>query len=235
MTYSVDQLKGLMSSKGGIAMGNVYRVILPSLPGATSTDVNLLCSRVNIPGKQVVTYDREIGHKMEKIAYRQLYEDVTMTFFLLNDYGVRNYFDTWTDAIVDQDSYQIKYKNTYTKQIKIQQLKKGIGFPVYSTPLGLPLLPAEIQNRLPSIGGFDLAQGTFDLDFITDDKVVYEVSLEEAFPTTITGVELGNANGEILEFNVTFSYTKYNITKSRQATPNSDFITSQLSTLLTNI
>jgi hypothetical protein len=63
---------------------------------------------------------------------------------------------------------------------------------------------------------------------------VYEVFLEEAFPTTITGVELGNANGEILEFNVTFSYTKYK-TKSRQATPTSDFIKSQLGTLLTNI
>lgn len=235
MTFSVDQMKSVISKKGGLANANVYRVQLPSLKGATSEEVNLLCTRVNLPGKQIATYDREIGGKTEKVAYRNLYGDVTMTFLLLNDYGVRSYFEEWTKAIVDPDTYEMGYKDEYRSQIKIQQLKKGIGLPIYSTPLGLPYMPSEIQNRLPSILGFDLARGQFDLDFITGDQVVYEVTLDNAFPTTISDVELSNAaNDQILEFNVSFSYTKYN-TRNRQATPGADFAKSAIGTLLTRL
>ena len=172
MAYSVDQMKSLISRKGGTANPTVFRVQLPSIAGVTSSDVNLLCTAVNIPGKQIATYDREIGGKMEKVAYRNLYGDVTMTFLLLNDYGIRNYFEEWMKLIVDPDTYEMGYKSEYTSQIKIEQLRKGIGLPVYSTPIGLPYLPSEIQNRLPSILGLDLARGQFDLNFITGDQVV---------------------------------------------------------------
>ena len=235
MAYSVDQMKSLISRKGGTAQPTVFRVQLPSIAGVTSSDVNLLCTAVNIPGKQIATYDREIGGKMEKVAYRNLYQDVSMTFLVLNDYGIRNYFEEWTKLIVDPDTYEPGYKNEYTSQIKIEQLKKGIGLPIYSTPIGLPYLPSEIQNRLPSILGLDLARGQFDLNFITGDKVVYETVLEDAFPTTMTDVNLGNAlNDQVLEFSVSFSYTKYT-TKNRQATPFQDLLTSGVGTILSRL
>src|SRR6056300_554432 len=151
MAYSVDQMKSLITRKGGVANPTVFRVQLPSIAGVTSEEVNLLCTAVNIPGRQIATYDRDIGGKMEKVAYRPLYGDVSMTFLLLNDYGIRNYFEEWTRRIVNPDTYEMSYKNEYSSQIRIQQLKKGIGLPVYSTPIGLPYLPSEIQNRLPSI------------------------------------------------------------------------------------
>ena len=235
MAYSVDQMKSLISRKGGTAQPTVFRVQLPSIAGVTSSDVNLLCTAVNIPGKQIATYDREIGGKMEKVAYRTLYGEVTMTFLVLNDYGIRNYFEEWSKLIVDPDTYEPGYKNEYTSQIKIEQLKKGIGLPIYSTPIGLPYLPSEIQNRLPSILGLDLARGQFDLNFITGDKVVYETVLEDAFPTTMTDVNLGNAlNDQVLEFSVSFSYTKYT-TKNRQATPLQDLVTSGVGTILSRL
>jgi len=235
MAYSIDQMKSLMSSKGGVSNGTVFRVEFPSLPGASSQEVNLLCTRVNIPGKQIFTYDREIGIKTEKIAYRKSNDEVSMSFLLLNDYGIRKYFETWTNYIVDNDTYEIGYKNEYVAgQVKIQQLRKGIGLPIYSTPIGLPLLPYEIQNRLPKIGPFDLARGQLDLNYITNDQVVYEVILENVFPTTMTGIELGNAVEGVLEFQVTFTYTKYTA-QNRVANPTADFITTGIGSLLTNL
>jgi len=235
MAYSVDQMKSLISRRGGTAQPTVFRVQLPSIAGVTSSDVNLLCTAVNIPGKQIATYDREIGGKMEKVAYRNLYQDVSMTFLVLNDYGIRNYFEEWTKQIVDPDTYEPGYKNEYTSQIKIEQLRKGIGLPIYSTPIGLPYIPEEIKNRLPSIGGLDLARGQFDLNFITGDQVVYETILEDAFPTTMTDVNLGNAlTDQVLEFSVSFSYTKYT-TKNRQATPLQDLATSGVGTILSRL
>lgn len=236
MTFSVDQMKGTISSKGGTANPTLFAVQLPSRWGLSSNEINLICTRVNLPGKQIATYDKQIGGKFEKVAYNQIYGDVSMTFLLLNDYGIRAYFENWMNGMVDPDTYEPKYKNEYAaEQIKIQQLKKGIGLPVFSTPLGLPQLPSEIQNRLPSIGPFNLAQGTFDLDFITGDQVVFETTLYNAFPTTITDVDLSNsAFDRIIEFNVTFSYTKYT-TVNREATPVGDFLTSGLGTILSRL
>jgi hypothetical protein len=235
MAYSVDQMKSLISRKGGVANPTVYRIQLPSIAGVTSSDVNLLCTATNIPGKQIATVERIIGNKTERVAYRHIYGDVTMNFLLLNDYGIRNYFEEWTKRIVDPDTYEMSYKNEYASQIRIQQLKKGIGLPVYSTPIGLPYLPSEIQNRLPSIAGFDLARGQFDLNFITGDQVVYEATLEDAFPTTMTDINLGNGlENQPLEFSVSFSYTKYTV-QSRQATPLQDLATSGVGTILTRL
>ena len=235
MAYSIDQMKSLISRKGGMSQGNVFRVEFPSLPGASAEEVNLLCTRVNIPGQQILTYDKEIGIKSEKIGYRRAYEDVSMSFLLLNDYGIRKYFETWMNYVVDPNTYEIGYKNEYIAgQVKIQQLRKGIGLPIYSTPLGLPLLPSEIQNRLPKFGPFDLARGQLDLNYITNDQVVYEVILENVFPTTMTGIELGNAIDGVLEFQVTFSYTKYTA-KNKEANPMADFITTGIGSLLTNL
>jgi hypothetical protein len=234
MSFSIDQIKGLMNAKGGAAKPNLFAVQFPSLQGATSSEVNLLCTGVNIPGKSIITYDRDIGIRRDKIAYGQMYEDLTLSFLLLNDYGIRKYFDMWQEKTVSTD-YQIRYKNEYAYQIKVSQLKKGFGLPVYSTPLGVPKLPAEIQNRLPKIGPFDFAQGQFDLDFLTGDKAVYTMTLEEAFPTVVSQTALNNsANDAISELTVNFAYTRFT-TVNRQATPAADFVQSQVGTLIGNL
>ena len=58
---SLDDFKALVSQKDGIARTNVFRVELPSLPGATKTQLNLLCKDVNLPGRQIITRERTIG------------------------------------------------------------------------------------------------------------------------------------------------------------------------------
>tara|TARA_R100001377_G_C3193017_1_gene111396 strand:+ start:899 stop:1606 length:708 start_codon:yes stop_codon:yes gene_type:complete len=234
MSYGVDQLKGQISAKGGIARGNIFRVKLPSLPGASATEVNLLCTKVNLPGKQVLTYDREIGMKREKIAYGFVHDDITMSFLLLNDYGIKKYFETWQSLAVNTDTYELGYKNEYSFTIQVEQLRKGVGLPVYSTALGIPKLPSEIQNRLPKIGPFDFAQGQFDLNFLTGDQVVYTCTLFEAFPTTMMAVELANDQEGLMELTVAMSYTKWT-SETKQATPGLDFAKSQIGTLLTKL
>lgn len=229
---NIDQFKSLVSSKNGVARPNVFKVELPSIPGASSTDVNLLCRDVQLPGRQITTYDRQIGLKTEKVAYGYVKDDVSMTFLVLNDYGIKNYFEQWQKIAVDPDTYEIGYFNEYVKQVKIYQLKKGFSVPVYSTPLGLPRLPTILQNRLPSLGPFNLAQGQFDLDFITSEDVVYECTLIDAFPTTMNAIQLNNELDGLVELNVTFSYTNWT-SSSRQS--RSSFGSTAVGTILTNL
>lgn len=198
MTFSVDQLKGEISKRGGIANPTLYNVILPSRWGgwgANTRDMNLICTRVNLPGRQIATVDKVIGGKMEKVPYNNLFGDVTMTFMLLNDYGARNYFENWMDTIINQSNYEPAYKNEYASQIRVQQLDKDFG--------------DKINTKLSVNDGFFTRGLSFSLDIKPND-VVYETRLIDAFPVTMTDIDLSNAsNDQVAEFQVTFSYTKY--------------------------
>lgn len=231
---SIDQLKGLVSNKGGLARPNLFTVELPPFPGATSREVNLLCRDVNLPGRQLLSYDKEIGTRREKVAYGYASDDVSMTFLVLNDYGIKKYFETWQAAAYNPNTYQIGYKSQYAIDVRIHQLKKGIGLPVYSTPLGIPKLPAIIQNRLPTIGPFNLARGELDLDFITDAKKIYTCKLYNAWPVTIEATPLNNELDGITELRVQLSFTKWT-SEFSQYDPVGEFVETALGTALTRI
>jgi hypothetical protein len=231
---SIEQLKSLISSKGGVARPNVFRVLLPSIPGATSSEVNLLCKDVQLPGRQIMTSERQIGMKLEKMPYGYAVTDLSMTFHVLNDYGIRQYFEAWQNLAVDQTTYEIGYQSDYSFDITIQQLKKGFSMPIYSTPLGLPKLPTMLQNRLPKIGPIDLAQGQLDLDYVTSDHVIYSCTLIDAFPTSLNAIALGNDQEGIAELNVQLSYTNWKSSVTQSNSTN-DFIDVLKGTALTNL
>ena len=210
MANSIDQLKGLVSQKKGIARGNVYRVFFPAIPGATSQEVNLLCTSVNIPGRQIMTQEKKIGLINQKIAYDQAYDDVQLSFLLLNDYGIRTYFERWQDLAINQSTLEVGYLRDYAFDIRIQQLTKGFGLPVYQTPLDIPTIPSLIQQALPKIGSIDLAQGSLEVSFLNANQIVYECTLIDAFPTTMNTIELGNGQEEnIMELGVQLSYKNW--------------------------
>jgi hypothetical protein len=219
MANSIDELKGMVSNKGGIARGNVYRVFFPAITGATSSEVNLLCTGVNIPGRQIMTQERKIGIINQKVAYDQAYDDVQLTFLLLNDYGIRQYFESWQNLCVNQETQELGYLNEYTFDVKIQQLTKGFDIPIYSTDLGLPTIPPLIQNRLPKVGPLDLAQGTLDFSAVGGNQITYECTLMGAFPTTLNIIELGNSREDVMELSVQLSYRNW----KSGFTPKSEF------------
>ena len=96
----IEQLKGKLTSKNGIAMANQFAVTLPSIGNLDSRELNVICKDVTLPGRQVMSLDRNVGIFNEKIANGFGVEDVSITFYVLNDYGVKKYFDTWANTIV---------------------------------------------------------------------------------------------------------------------------------------
>jgi hypothetical protein len=234
MSINIEQFKGEISGKNGPARPNLFAIELPPFPGATTRAVNLLCRDVNLPGRQVVSYDKEIGTKREKVGYGAVHNDVGMSFLLLNDYGVKEYFEKWQESVYNQNTYQIGYKNTYTRNVRIHQLKRGVGLPVYSTPLGIPRLPSIIQQRLPRIGPFDFAQGEFSLDFLTGEDKIYSCELQDAFPVTMEAIPLNNELDGLVEFRVELSFTKWTSNFTDQ-NPLENFVQTALGTVLTRI
>ena len=192
---SINELKGLASRRGGFAQSSQYLVKLPSLGFFDSRDLNLLCKATSIPGRQILTSDRKIGIKDTKVAYGYALDPLSMTFQVLNDYGVRTYFDVWQNKIINQATQSPNYKSEYTHDIQIVQLRKGVGIDT------------------------DLRLGPFvlDIDIFKSSNVVYECTLLNAFPTTMTEMALSQ-DGALVELTVNFEYDNWRSSRFRNNT-----------------
>lgn len=189
---SIDNLKAIISKKGGLAKQNRFQVfftppsasllnlnaetiISSAISGNFSArnlindprDISLLCQSVALPGRQISTLDYQAEKQTIKIPYGELHDDVTLTFLLTNDYYIKTMFDSWVGSIVDMDQYSIAYKKDIVTDVVIQQLDEK------NTP-------------------------------------IYGVKLENAFPTTVGDVALdNNSENTIQTLEVSFSYDKY--------------------------
>ena len=205
---SIDQIKSLASSKMGFARSNQFLVELPSNFESTSGflgqiagflasgnmgggNLNLLCASASLPGKQILTSERRIGMELEKVAYGYAVDDVAMSFYALNDYGIRKYFDSWRASILNEDGQGVKYRNQYAKDVKIHQLRKPI------QNIGADLGPLKVNIGL---GG----------------DTVYSVRLRNAFPTTLQAIELSNELDGLVQVNVQLSYTNWEVVEGGQ-------------------
>ena len=189
---SIDNLKSLISKKGGLAKKNRFNVIFtpPSqslfnlnpeqifssaISGNFSVknlindprDISLLCSGASLPGRQISTLDYQAEKQTIKIPYTVIDEEVTLKFLITNDYYIKTMMDSWVGSIIDLETYKVKYKEDAVTDIIIQQIDEQ------NTP-------------------------------------IYGVKLINAFPTTISAIDLGNENeNSIQELSVTMSYDKY--------------------------
>jgi hypothetical protein len=223
---TIDELKGMASSKLGFARTNSYLLelpplngvnagsilgglpvslpdptaFLPQIPGLTSSrnpgsrELNVLCNRATLPSKGISTVDRTIGLYTEKVASTYVVDNVSLTFYLLNDYGVKNYFDAWKDQIINEETGEVGYKNQYAKPVKIHQLRK------------------------PQIGK-SARLGPLSVNIGLGSGSVYSIELEDAFPTALGAVDFNNSADGIVEFNVSLAFTTW-----KKITPSQKFI-----------
>ena len=218
MANSIEDIKALVNTKLGFARANKFLVTLPTVGvgggllagivgafsgmggGASPRELNILCSNVTMPGKQILTNDRRIGMEFQKVAYGYAVDDITMTFYLMNDYGVKDYFDSWRSTILDEVGQASNYKNEYAKTVTIHQLRQPLkGF---SKQLG----PIRFNA---GIGGGS----------------VYSVDLLEAFPISSSAIELNNDLDGLVQLTVTFAYTNWRRTRGVQNFINMDIDT----------
>ena len=193
MPLSVDDLKGAVRS--GPARSNMFQVNLPALPGLAQTDtrgLNLLCRDVQLPGRQVLSNERIIGMKQVKQAYGYAAEDVSMTFLVTNDYGVKSYFEHWQELAANHVTKELNYPTTYNRDVTIHQLKHGIGFDI----------PGFFDQSF-SFGPFNI---NLDADLYTDEQKIYSCKLVDAFCTTMNAIQLNNDPNGLVELNVQLSY-----------------------------
>lgn len=199
-TFLVElpRLPGNSSVFGGL-VGELIDPFIPDVPGINSvgrpsaeaeaegripgtSELNVLCKNATLPGRQILTHDRRIGMVNEKVAYGYAVTEVSLTFYVLNNYGVKNYFDDWMRRAVDPVKHAVNYKSEYAYPVKIHQLRR----PQIQTS-------ASAAPIIIEAGG-----GT-----------VYSVRLDGAFPVTINQIDFSNNLDELVELTVSLSYTNW--------------------------
>lgn len=236
--FSVEEFKSRVGKLRGFASPNLFVVQLPvsdfvrtggdprqgsQFDGQT---LNVLCNSAEIPGRNIDTVFRQHGVLTSHIANGRSVADMTLNFHLTNDYYVRTYFENWQNQTIENEPpYNTNYYKNYAKTIKIIQIRKGESFPIFNRELGFDVdLPPEISNRLPGItpvelfgtgfgiGGIDIGDvlgGDLSVALFSQENVVYEVELQNAFPTVISPVSLTNDADGISQMSVTLAYDNW--------------------------
>ena len=187
-------------------MANQFSVELPTtigseqkrLKGIDARTANILCKSVTMPGKQIITLDKQIGLYNTKVVSGFAVDDVSMTFLVLNDYGIKRYFDDWRSNMVSEKGGTkgtVAYKKEYVSDISIHQLKK----PIFRK-------------------GFDV--GPLSIDFDLLGSSIYSVKLIDAFPTTINSIELSNEADGLVEMTAQFSFTNWEVIQDNRGLGN---------------
>ena len=210
MANSVDELKALVNTKLGFARPNRFLVTLPSFgggglfgiftDGASPRELNILCSQASLPAKSILTNERRIGMEYQKMAYGYQIDDVNLTFYMMNDYGVKEYFDTWRNIVINENSMESNYKNDYARTITIHQLRQPLAG--FTKQLG----PIRFRG---GIGG-----GT-----------VYSVDLLEAFPINTSEIQLNNELDGLVQMDVVIGYTNWRRSTNKEGFINMDIDT----------
>ena len=89
--HSIDDFKSEVGKAGGFAINNLFRVFLPPLKGDSRT-MDVLCKAASLPGRQIQSQEHVIGLVNRKLANGYIVEDVSLTFYCMNDMKVKNYF-----------------------------------------------------------------------------------------------------------------------------------------------
>ena len=143
---TIEDLKGAFSS--GPALPNRYKITIPGM-----REGNVFCQATNLPGRQITTNPRTIGMLTQKMPYGFVFDDVSLLFLLDGDYTMKTYFEEWQNDIYNEnDSYELSYKNEYTREVNIEQLDKESESSIYGVKIKgafpVTINPIELSDGL---------------------------------------------------------------------------------------
>jgi hypothetical protein len=213
MAFSIEHLKGVIGSHGGLAKNNLFSIILPRIEGtlAQASELNLLCKNVTLPSRQLNTLERNINGRRSKVANGGLTDDISMTFHVTNSMAVKEYFEAWMKLAYNHETRRAGYFADYAKKIQI----KVLTLPEVNTTINTGVRIPDSIRQLSGISDFslgpinaDLSSGSLSLDF--NQNTAQIITLDKAYPFTMNPIELGNETEGFMELTISFTYSEWN-------------------------
>lgn len=132
--YSIAN--GILSKNKGSYRSTNYEVVLTpppslSIPG-DSKDVSFLCNVAELPPFTINAIETRIHTVTNLMPNAKLYANqITLSFFVLNELAEKRFFDQWADSIFYPNN-TIRYFDEYTTDLTINALQAGTNKVVYS-------------------------------------------------------------------------------------------------------
>ena len=156
--------------------------------------VSMWCNAASTPQNTIITHDDYIEAGVRrKYAYDQDYQNLTLSFYVDQDYKIKRFFDQWKDAIVPQKR-NFNYPEDYTADSLNLYILNQANQPTYKYEYSR-IFPKSInQIELSYASGASIS--TFTVDFVFEE--VYHTSMTEGTTNKPTiqieerGTQVGN-------------------------------------------
>jgi len=120
----------------------------------------------------------------------------------MNNYGIKEYFETWQNLAVNQQTREIGYQSDFARNVEIEQFQKVTKLP--------KRFGDDFNNSLlPRLSDIDIVNQFFDFSDQINDLVVYRCKLIDAYPTSMNAIQLNNDLDGVVELNIQLSYTNW--------------------------
>ena len=206
-------------SKNGISSSNIYNINFGRIESSGSSELfanlkkqfgndkgeynpsqwlQFYTDEVSLPGQQTTTATYKINNS-PALSYATdiVYPEVNITFILDAYLSQKKIFDKWLDFIkpISNGSgarrMRLRYRDDYVTNITIEKYERyGNGF-----------VPTDSRNKtvIPVNQGNSRA-------FMPANLYKYKTVLINAYPTTISSIQLNSGSSQLNRVNVTFKY-----------------------------
>lgn len=198
MPFNINEFNSAIS-KTGYGRTNFFEGFILGGPGSYipnggnqtkkygSDDTRFRIEGVNLPGRNLLTFDQRYHGPVRQLPYLASYQPCTMTIILSQDYREREMFMRWQDFMVGH--YRTAYnRSDYIGQFDSKYYDEGIGtvmINVYSNPM-------------PKVSGVAASGKKYETQ--------YSIILEEAFPISVNDVAMSWGDEGYARLNVEMRY-----------------------------
>ena len=178
------------------------------------------------------TSPRGYGQYVSGADFLQIFYDDSPTDRIQVDYGIKKYFDSWRRVMIGEERLSdatlkskeisadtektpesIENEKRKTEELGVTKNPLRRGTVAYKNDYVSPIKIHQLRKPIMRVG-FDL--GPLSIDFDLLGASIYSVELVDAFPTTISSIELSNDADGLVEVSVQFSYTNWRVIKDER-------------------
>lgn len=162
----------------GLAKTNRYKVNITSPISmrpfmGSSRLISLFCEETSLPGLNIATTQHNVMGEHRQFPYMKNYDNVSMTFYIDNDFEVKGFFDNWLKYISDDSSKITSYYSDYiSPTIEIDVLPMGSESPTHTVILH-EAYPKAISSMMLSANSRDVAKVTVSMNYKYHTVVEY--------------------------------------------------------------
>jgi len=144
----------------GLPLAAYYFVLMPSLPtkGGPVTEnprtIALLCDSVNMPGVNIMSAEVRVFGEVTDVPFGITYPPLQMEFILDHNFSARNYFEDWSQLVMNRATRAIGYYEDYIRQIDVIAADKN-GEIIFGVRL-FETWPKTISDTILSSGARDI-------------------------------------------------------------------------------